>query len=455
MINGIDLDTPYSKSKGIVLIFTTIALFSIFAITGLAIESGNLVLNKTRLQNAVDAAALSASKTFVLTGITADTVADSQETFTHNLSAEGYGELKTNQNKDAFLSDTHWDLEYLSSLNGKDTSIIPDPSDPSETRITRFIRVTIKDASIKTYLARIFGKDEFKITVSAVAGLSPSLTEESCNLTPILVCGVPDDATHGKGTFWGYEDGQVHVLKISSQTNGNGNNTEVDEDEDAGVGPGNFHLVDFDGKGGGSPQIEGWLKNGFDGCLSTADIPTIETETGNKVDAVSSGINSRIQPKGDGLHDLVSIDPKPKDITGKKDVENNSGYTPYDVTNLKTNPLPYTYSQYQTDTATCLAPSGSGPCADPTGTPERRVISVVVGNCTKETVGVGDIPVLGFGCFFLPQSVDHNGNTGEVYGEFVEGCIEPGGFPQDVPESVNANAPKRIILYKDPKRGDA
>jgi Flp pilus assembly protein TadG len=56
------------KQKGVVGILVVVGLVALLAMAGLALDSGHAMLNKTRLQNAVDAAALSGAKELDLTG---------------------------------------------------------------------------------------------------------------------------------------------------------------------------------------------------------------------------------------------------------------------------------------------------------------------------------------------------------------------------------------------------
>ena len=51
------------RQQGAVAILLTVAMVALLAMAGLALDGGHLLLNKTRLQNAVDAAALSGAKT--------------------------------------------------------------------------------------------------------------------------------------------------------------------------------------------------------------------------------------------------------------------------------------------------------------------------------------------------------------------------------------------------------
>ncbi len=50
------------RQTGAILVMFTIGLFSLLVVAALALDGGHLLLNKGRLQNAVDASALYAAK---------------------------------------------------------------------------------------------------------------------------------------------------------------------------------------------------------------------------------------------------------------------------------------------------------------------------------------------------------------------------------------------------------
>ena len=66
------------RQRGIVAVVVAIGLLGLLAMVGFALDSGHLILNKSRLQNTVDAAALSAAKVLDETGSEAQ--ADSRGT---------------------------------------------------------------------------------------------------------------------------------------------------------------------------------------------------------------------------------------------------------------------------------------------------------------------------------------------------------------------------------------
>lgn len=57
------------RQKGAVLPLLAIGMLAILGVAGLAIDTGHAHLNKSRLQNALDAAALSGARTLMLTRV--------------------------------------------------------------------------------------------------------------------------------------------------------------------------------------------------------------------------------------------------------------------------------------------------------------------------------------------------------------------------------------------------
>jgi Flp pilus assembly protein TadG len=56
--------TPLAKQRGAAMVLIVAGMVALIGIAGLALDSAHGMLNKTRLQNTVDAAALGAAKTF-------------------------------------------------------------------------------------------------------------------------------------------------------------------------------------------------------------------------------------------------------------------------------------------------------------------------------------------------------------------------------------------------------
>src|SRR5688572_13944677 len=85
--------SPKSQ-QGAVAVLVAIAMVALIMMAGLALDMSHAYLNKTRLQNTVDAAALAAAKALDDTGNTALATAEALEAFGNNASAAGNRELR-------------------------------------------------------------------------------------------------------------------------------------------------------------------------------------------------------------------------------------------------------------------------------------------------------------------------------------------------------------------------
>ncbi len=70
-------------------------------------------------------------------------------------------------------------------------------------------------------------------------------------------------------------------------------------------------------------------------------------------------------------------------------------------------------------TAASAACAASGNCQ---GAYERRILPLVIGNCDGASGGQTSVPVLGFGCFYLLQTVKQQGTEAQVFGQFISEC---------------------------------
>ena len=87
---------------------------------------------------------------------------------------------------------------------------------------------------------------------------------------------------------------------------------------------------------------------------------------------------------------------------------------------------------------------------DPTHTfqENRRVITFPFVKCTGEP-GKHQVEVVGFGCFFLTQHMEQQGNNAYIYGEFIgDGCSAAGEIT-----SVFDFGFQKVILYQDRRPG--
>lgn len=411
------------KQRGMALILVVVALVALLAMVGLTLDGGHLMLNKTRLQNSVDASALAAGKTLDQTRNTVEAACAALDVFDRN--ANTNAELTTaayaNNASCAGDGDIPLTVEFSETLN----PFVPGaPEGP-------YVRVIATDFTLPLWLVQVVGVTDKRVAASAVSGPSPTI-QQACNVAPMMVCGDPD--ADPEESFWGYELNAPVVLKTTT------NNAS---EEDWEVGPGNFQLIRLnDGQGGN--EVRKNMAGNYDACLG-GDGEMIETEPGNTVGPVVQGLNTRF---GDYQGGQVNIDDHPPDVIVTEQVPPLSSD---DIDGLDSEDLYYSFQDYLDDVT-------NPEVYDYTPKPEgygvfwRRVLTVPFGDCSETTNGQGEVPLLGFGCFFLLQKAVQQGNESEVYGQFVGECSVTG---TPGPDPVSGPGPYIIQLYKNPDSGDS
>lgn len=378
--------------RGAILPLVAVGIGALLAVAGLALDMGHGYLNKTRLQSALDASALSGAKTLDETTNTALATTAAQTAFTLNAGASGNTELQS-------IGIGNVSVEFSESLN----PFVPGGANP------RFVRVGVNSADFASpsWLLQIVGVANVSVGARAVAGPSPELI---CpEILPIAPCG-----TGGPATNYGYTVGQEVIMKTGSGNNG------------WDVGPGNYQNIDLGcGSGGGGSCIRNNMAGGYTGCATAGE--SVPTKPGNNVGPNAQGLNTRFNCPAPGCGPADTA-------TYKPDVVIDAGGSGY----------PDTYSQYMTDRAT-----PNWDISTPTAQfdPPRRVVTVPVVDCTGTVNGSGSVNVLGLACMFLTRPANHNGDQ-EIYGEFLgTSCIGQGSVPSANP--VIGLGPHTIILYKD------
>jgi len=203
------------------------------------------------------------------------------------------------------------------------------------------------------------------------------------------------------------------------------------------------------GDSSGGADVREALAGGIEQCNSVGE--SVETEPGNTVGPVSQGFNTRFGEYSGALSnsadqyppDLVTDYSSPRmtynDSTGK--VEHQGQEVSSRDGDLSTpSAALLDYNDWHRRVADC--PNG---CRSD-GVFERRVLKIVVGNCTGSSGGQTSVPVLGFGCFFLVQPLPTGaGNQAQIFGQFIREC-EGDNVPDIDP--VDDGGPQIIQLYK-------
>jgi hypothetical protein len=411
------------RQRGIVMVLVTIAMLAMLGIVGLALDGGHEMLNKTRLQNVVDAAALSAAKTLDQTNDTALAQAEALGMFNANAAVNGNAEIQSSYAG----GDLNVTIQFSNTLV---------PFAPG-TAPARYVRVRATNLRLPGWFIPVMGVDEKVVGASAISGPSPTL-ENICNIAPMMVCGDPAAAAAGD-PYYGYKVGQPDVLKTGS-TGGNFQ-----------VGPGNFQLVRLDGAAGGA-DIRRELAGDYNACVNLND--TIPTEPGNTVGPVVQGLNTRLGIYSGPMNGKQSQ--YPPDVITKQVNPNLTYNSTTDVISYQGTPINpngpqpfYDYEDYlnDIDNNTYDNPplDGNPPGIGSFG---RRILAVPVGDCSGSVNGQGNVPLMGVLCFHMLQEVVQKGNEADVFGQFIgDGCGVT-GTPGPAP--ATGPGPYIIQLYKDP-----
>jgi Flp pilus assembly protein TadG len=394
------------------MVLFVIALVAIIGAAGLALDSGHTMLNKTRLQNTVDSAALSGAKTLDQTGDTVLATTDALAMFAGNASGQGNQEIAAAYGGGS-LNVT---VEFSSSLN----PFVPGTSPPE------YVRVRAQNFTMPAWFSQVLGVTQKTTAASAVAGPSPTLGEV-CNVLPVMVCGDPVAGP----PFWGYTAGDLDVLKSSAQGGSHD------------VGPGNFQLIRLGGSGGS--VIRENMAGSYDACASIGDV--IETEPGNSVGPVVQGLNTRFGNFTGPMNGMQSVYP-PDVVTQQPNPPLT--YDP-DTDQIMQGGQPvadpnaiFSHSSYENSV------SGSNynhqPAPNGIGAFDRRVTAIPIGDCSVTTNGQGQVPLLGFGCYFMLQEAEQQGSESYVFGQFLSEC-NAAGTPGPLPTAFPG--PYVIQLYRD------
>ena len=411
------------RQKGVVAILIAIGLLALLAMVGLALDTGHAVLNKSRLQNTVDAAALAAAKMLDETG--AEDEADDAARQVFDLNAASQPELSR------VMSGADLTIQFSNTLN---------PWAPGTTP-ANYVRVIADDFTMWTGFAALVGINETRMAASAVAGPSApiGMTEgnEACDLAPMLVCADMDAGAEGD---WGYSREDVSVLKLAAG-------------DESGVGPGNFHLVRLGGPGANIVRTN--LAGGYEQCFDPGE--NVETEPGVENGPVAQGLNTRFGQYQGGMTqsmyppDTVTTGANPR-LTLASDgttviLRNGNPVNSIDD-------VSFSFDDYNNR-------QESGQFDFPNGVPRRRVLAVPFVDCSGFNPGQSSLPLVGLGCFFLLQPLQQGGpggggNDSNVFGQFIGDCGAGGSpGPEPNPNPEENTGIYKIVLHNDPLSPDS
>lgn len=424
-----------TRQRGIALPLVVVGLLAIIAMAGLAIDSSHAFINKTRLQNMADAAALAAAKAYDETSDTIVSTAAANINFGRNTDGSGNFEI-----------DGAYDSGNISVIVQWSETLNPFVS----TGIGPYVRVIATGFNMATGLAAVVGITGINIGASAVAGPSPTINY-ACNIAPLVVCAGEPPFDEGEDVDeYGFVTDALMVLKPSPG----------DHDD---VGPGNYKLLRLECPGGAC--VRDAMAGGYEGCASTEE--PVDTEPGVTAGPTSQGFNTRfneysgpIDP-ADYPPDVIIEATDPRLETQQIEDPPGSGIYvdqiclgPCDDPVAPTNEVKYAWEAGLFDYWEEYAPQVT---AQPAvghlvnGKKWRRVLALPVANCTGDQTGQSTLDIIGFACYFMLQKIG-GGVDKNIYGQFVKGCLAGGSSGMDPGDGIG---PYVIQLYKDPDSIDS
>lgn len=412
------------QQRGIVAVLVAVALVALIAMVGLATDIGHVVLNKSRLQSTVDAAALAAAKVLDQKGSEDQATTAAHGVF--DLNAADQPELMD------WLADNDITVQYSQLLN---------PFSPGTTP-AHYVRVRADNLSMLTHFLRVVELEMLSTSASAVAGPSAPIGA-ACDVLPFLICagtgGTPEN--HWGGVL---DATKVTPLKIAAA--------------DSQV-PGSTGLICLGDGNCGKEELREWMAGG--GCIAPDRWQTPAPGTG--AGPTHAGLNARFTTGNPPLRDAdyptdeITTEPNPP-LTMKSgdpasvflcDYSSNPKKCAAGALVSSIDQVSYSYADYKSD-------QQSTP-PDTSGEPDRRVVALPVVDCSTFNNPRDPVKVLDLACYFLLQRVIDSvpGNPAFVLGQYTDEPCAASGIPGPGPNPGGGTGVYKIILHNDPGSPDS
>jgi hypothetical protein len=391
------------RERGATMVLVLVGMLALIAMAGLALDTSHVLLNKSRLQSALDAAALAGAKSLSQSVSTSTATAAASSVFTLNLAQ--YPELRNAVGAGLALV-----TEFSSTLN---------PFSPGTTP-AKFVRTSVTGFATQMSLISVLGISSINVAGNAVAGPSPPIVS-ACNVVPVFMCANP-----AQPPLYGYQVDQVVGLnQVTGST--------------SAIGPGNYGLLSLGGNG--ASIVRNNLAGSYSSCVSKG--PDVPTEPGVAAGPVSQGINTRFNDYKAGLSpatyppDVINTTAHQTTLT----TDGNGNIKQGSTVVTTASQLTFNYASYNallTSKSYDTQPAPGGTAAF-----GRRILAVPLGDCTGAANGKNSVTVSGFACVFLLQQLP-NGSNDTIYGQIISSC-DSGGKPGT---GGGTTGPYIIELYK-------
>src|SRR5574340_1029383 len=265
------------RQRGAVAVVVGITILVLIGMIGLALDMGQMFVNKTELQNAADACALAAAREL-------DGNADAL------VRADAAGAKVGASNRVGFqmaaVALTAGDISYSEQLSPNSTYKTSAASTPADAKKARFAMCQVKRSNIKMWFMGVRGFGDQTVAAYAVATLAPS--QSTCAVL-IGMC----EATSSPPTF-GLVPGKWYGGKFSAGTPG---------------GTGSYDWIDFSpNDGGGANELKNLLAG-----PGQCELPPVGTPVGEQgqIASLTDAWNTRfgIYKGAYKISDIATIPP--------------------------------------------------------------------------------------------------------------------------------------------------
>jgi hypothetical protein len=376
------------RQRGAVAVVVGIAIFVLVGMIGLALDLGQMFVNKTELQNAADACALAAAREL-------DGNADALTR------ADAAGVLVGTQNLVGFqktaVALTAADISYSEQLSPNSTYKTSAASSAGEAKEARFAMCQVKRSNIKMWFMGVRGFGDQTVAAYAVATLAPSQT--TCAI-PIGLC-----EANSSPPMFGLVPGKWYGGKFSAGTPGS---------------TGSYDWIDFNpNNGGGANELKDLLAG-----PGQCELPPVGTPVGEQgqIASLTDAWNTRfgIYKGAYKISDIATIPPDFSGVAYTKvgvgnvvattwpntAPENAYSGTPSSGTTTNYQSAKTARTPYQSDDPAGVVPGGGTSIASQSELAQygaqRRVALVPVVNCSDlANTNPQPVQLQGYACVLM------------------------------------------------------
>ena len=386
------------REGGVVAIMVTLLLTALIGFAGLALDLGRLYVNKTELQNAVDACALAAANELVCEPGLGTCPAE----FLHN--AEAAGIFAAGKNFQDFQQHAvviePADIRFHTAIEPNGSYL---PRSAGADVNSRFAMCSASVAGIVPWFMGILGLGPHSVDATAVATLAPGQT--ACNAAPLGIC-----AANPAATSFGFTTANW----ITSNYTHTGNTAELTD---------GLRWVDFRSGAGGADAVHDQLLGNGAACgIRIGDTVKIQTGANDARKAWNTrfGIYTGSESVATAAPDRTGY-AYPSQAPGPAIPVNASAYADYRARQAAN--APFTPFEYAPDSAGISAPISAATHLSHGA--ERRLVAVPVIDCGGAVSGKGNgkgngavsVPILGMACALMLNPMS-NGGSGTVFLEW-------------------------------------